>query len=309
MKKFTVQSISFLVAALLVICSIDYAISLILRQNTKNCLLATENAMMRGEINADMLIFGNSRGVHQYSTIILDSILQTNSYNLSLAAKTFYTQSMRYDVYRIKNKKPKVWIQNIDFMATLGLYTTNDIDNFEAEKYIHYPYYWNCAYMQAMRRNQFNTLNRWIPLYRYRGGIDKFIEPSFNATAYKGYKPANVAWRGDNMPDTLHFYCFDEVKSLFCEYMAKAKADSIEVVFVYAPIWHKVLERAEGLDEYYATFDSIATANDIPILDYSYSYLSYDTLYFFDSSHMNQRGAELFSTMLANDLDSLGIIH
>ncbi len=309
MKKFTIQSISFLLVALLVICSIDYAISLILRQNTKNCLLATENAMMRGEINADMLIFGNSRGVHQYSTIILDSILQTNSYNLSLAAKTFYTQSMRYDVYRLKNKKPKVWIQNIDFFATLGLYSTNDIDNFKAAKYIHYPYYWDYDYMKAMHRNQFDTLNRCIPLYRYRGGVDKFIEPNFNHTDFKGYEPANVDWRGDNMPDTLHFYCFDEVKSLFCEYMAKAKSDSIEVVFVYAPIYHKVLERAEGLDKCYATFDSIAQVNDIPILDYSYSYLSYDTLYFFDSSHMNQRGAELFSTMLANDLDSLGIIH
>ena len=55
-------------------------------------------------------------------------------------------------------------------------------------------------------------------------------------------------------------------------------------------------------------FDNIAKKYDIPILNYTYDSLSYDTLYFYNAMHLNKMGAEIFSTKLARDIDSRGIL-
>ena len=58
----------------------------------------------------------------------------------------------------------------------------------------------------------------------------------------------------------------------------------------------------------YAMYDSIARKYDIPILDYNYDPISYDTAYFYNAMHSNKKGAELFSVKLTHDIDSLGIL-
>jgi lysophospholipase L1-like esterase len=55
-------------------------------------------------------------------------------------------------------------------------------------------------------------------------------------------------------------------------------------------------------------YDSIARKYNIPILDYHYDPISFDTAYFYNATHMNKRGAELFTAKLAHDIDSLRIM-
>ena len=47
---------------------------------------------------------------------------------------------------------------------------------------------------------------------------------------------------------------------------------------------------------------------DIPILDYTYMDICYDTTYFYNAMHLNALGADLFSEKLAHDLASQGFI-
>ena len=55
----------------------------------------------------------------------------------------------------------------------------------------------------------------------------------------------------------------------------------------------------------YEMYDTIATRFNIPILDYNDIPLCYDTAYFYNGTHLNRTGAEIFTTKLAQDLESL----
>ena len=70
-------------------------------------------------------------------------------------------------------------------------------------------------------------------------------------------------------------------------------------------MWTHYLKNIKGM---YEMYDSIAKKRNIPILDYNYDKMCYDTTYFYNAMHLNYKGSVLFSTKLANDLDSLAII-
>jgi hypothetical protein len=42
---------------------------------------------------------------------------------------------------------------------------------------------------------------------------------------------------------------------------------------------------------------------DVPLLDHSNDAMSYKTIYFYNSEHLNKTGAQLFSKKLAGDLE------
>ena len=80
------------------------------------------------------------------------------------------------------------------------------------------------------------------------------------------------------------------------------------MVFVYAPVYFGAREKMVNEVEMFAMYDSIAKKFDIPILDYNDISLCYDTAYFYNATHLNRVGAELFTTKLAHDIDSLEIL-
>ena len=45
-----------------------------------------------------------------------------------------------------------------------------------------------------------------------------------------------------------------------------------------------------------------------PILNYTYDPISYDTNFFYNATHLNKTGAELFTRKLAHDIDSLQLL-
>ena len=62
----------------------------------------------------------------------------------------------------------------------------------------------------------------------------------------------------------------------------------------------------------WAMYRNMASICDAQILDYTHNPICYDTAYFYNAQHLNRKGAEKFSRILAHDLDSLGyltIIH
>ena len=58
----------------------------------------------------------------------------------------------------------------------------------------------------------------------------------------------------------------------------------------------------------YEMYDTIAQRFNIPILDYNDISMCYDTTYFYNGTHLNKLGAEVFTTKLAHDIDSLGLL-
>ena len=100
MKKFIKHLFIFGIALLCFLIECD-AITTYAFHHKLTRKYAVWNDIMHSDIDADVLIMGNSRAWCQYSPLILDSILGTNAYNLGLDGSCFDRQIARYDIYHI----------------------------------------------------------------------------------------------------------------------------------------------------------------------------------------------------------------
>ena len=91
-------------------------------------------------------------------------------------------------------------------------------------------------------------------------------------------------------------------------FLGELQKEGVQVVFVTSPIYIGVTERTDNIQDFYAFRKHFSEKYSIPVLDYLYDSLCYDTAYFYNASHLNNTGAELFTAKLCHDIDSLGLL-
>lgn len=278
-------------------------------QHSKSPLYKTWNEITNSKINADLLILGSSRASWQYNPHVLDSILHANSYVLGFDGSSFGRQIVKYNIYsHFQTKKPKYIIVNVDYM-----------DNFLVSKGIEreqlFPYMTNSYIRQQfLSVDSFSFAEKYIPVFRYttQKGVFALLNRDgkyVDKNIVKGYLPQNYQWNPAlfNAVSIWHFKVDDEIVLMFDKFLSERKTENIKIIFCYAPIYIGLTKKVDNLDEMYNTYESIAEKYNIPILDYTYSSISQDTMCFIDATHLSGYGSELFTVKLSHDLDSLGV--
>ena len=108
--------------------------------------------------------------------------------------------------------------------------------------------------------------------------------------------------------DTINVAIDISMVKLFDDFLTEQAYLATRVIFVYSPIYHGVIDKCPDIDKMYEMYDSIAIKYHIPILNYIEMPICYDTTYFYNTTHLNRQGAEIFTTQLAHDIDSLKLI-
>jgi len=308
MRKFISHTVFFVLCVIIFLIVFDYFISNQLRKRDNVVRNIVWKEIFTGKLQSDVVVMGSSRAWSQYNPIILDSILNINSYNLGIDGRGINSQILRYDTYQRLNVKPKLIIQNIDM-------TTIDKDNAYCREQF-FPYFFDKTFRQeVVELENLSFADMYIPAYRYAGYFHKIlswlgaVKPE-NSTLTKGYRGKDLKWDGSKFKKLTEInYLHDSLSlSQFDRYLAKANSENIKIIFVYAPTYIGATEKIKNIEGMYIMYDSIAQKYDIPILDYNYSFISYDTAYFHNATHLNKIGADLFSAKLAYDIDSLGIL-
>lgn len=305
MKRFLQSILIVLVLLLAISIPFDYTFSNYLT-HSKARKYVVWNDIIYGSVNADLLVLGSSRAWVQYDTHILDSMLNTNSYNFGIDGSSFNRQILRYNTYsHYQGHTPKVVLINVDYSSTLG-WTIG----YEREQF--FPYFLNRYARNEMRKIEpFSVGELYLPMFRYykQGVYSTFLESSNDTSLYKGYEGMVKRWDGTKYSEieSFHFGKNGKTEQVFDEFLSQLKEQGVKVVFVYAPIYIGLTYKVDNLSECNETFQSYSDKYQIPILDYTYYYLSYDTTYFYNATHLNKTGAELFTMQLSHDLDSLGI--
>lgn len=265
------------------------------------------NDIIYDSVNADLLVLGSSRAWVHYDTHIMDSMLHINSYNLGIDGSAFNRQMLRYNIYSHYQKHtPKMVLINIDYRSTLGW-------TFGYEREQFFPYFHiRYAGKEMKGMEPFSLGELYLPMFRYykQGVYSTFLGGSYDTTIYKGYEGKVREWDGTKYLEinTFHFSKNEKTEKAFDLFLEQLKEKKVKVVFVYAPIYIGLTKKVDNLSECHKTFQYYSDKYQIPILDYTYYYLSYDTAYFYNATHLNKTGAELFTTKLCHDLDSLGIL-
>ena len=163
----------------------------------------------------------------------------------------------------------------------------------------------------------FDLFEKYLPCYRYIG-YPELIQKSLGlnnpyydeAILNKGYYSRVREWDGSkfNTIDSIEYAKDISCLKMFENYLHQVKEEGSNVIFVYAPIYIGATEKIVDIEGVYKMYDTIAKKYNIPILDYNYDPMCYDTTYFYNATHLNRMGANLFSVKLAHDIDSLGIL-
>ncbi len=165
----------------------------------------------------------------------------------------------------------------------------------------------------------FTFVDKYIPFVRYIGYRDVIFEGFLLHNDlvrchnfYKGFESGGSEWNDTKYTiDSIKFSC-DSIEAIrFEQFIEQLINDSISVVFVFGPMYRGTTDTViVGKEEQYMYdwFYSCANKYGCPVLNYMQLDICFDTNYFYNATHVNYKGAQIISDMLAHDLDSLGII-
>lgn len=315
MKRFIIKSLVFFFIVFGLAWALDYSISKGLLQ-MENYRFKPWHDMIQGDINADVIIMGNSRGLSHFEPWTIDSICGTTSYCLGMGGYGITVETLKYYCYRLYNKKPKCIVQQVDYY-TMRYYTAPH--QHESEQFL--PLIYDKRMHQELLRVGYKPIDLYCPLYRYFGyqtviknglleylGLKHYvIKPS-----RKGHYYEDLAWDGDNLAkmDTVDATMDSRAQRHFENYLNMCQEEGVKVVLVNSPTYVGANLKTKGLEKVNAYFDSIAKQYNTVYLNYNENFdLCYDTANFCVSIHMNPHAVHVFTIDFAHELNSLGIIN
>jgi hypothetical protein len=309
MRRFIRYCLLFIVPCYLLLTVADFLFSRVAK-HSGNQSIESWNEILDGGIDADVLVVGSSRVTEHVNPLVLDSILTANTYVLGMDGRAIYSQIKKYHVYREFNTKPKLIIQNVDVFSMIKRLGVNKAQFF--------PFFWNESIRNTFFPEEpFTVWEKYLPMYRYLNinyrsdmpGIRAFL-PDGNKKLTKGYRGLNKPWDGSALAavDSIPFLVDSACVQAFKDYLTEVKADGIQVVFVFCPLYAGATQKMTCLKEVHNFYYSIAHDYSIPVLDYTTMLICSDSTYFYNAMHLNKRGSIMFSDSLANDIKKLDVL-
>lgn len=300
MKKFLINAACFAAVLLVFALVADIYVSDSLR-HSKERKYAAWNGIYNDTVCYDLVINGSSRAWVQYDPHILDSILHLNTYNLGIDGSGINRQMTKYRKYCELNGQPKCLLQNID------IFTISSTFGYEREQFFPYFFYDRDLMRQADEYEHFTFAEKYIPYYRYMGLDMLHLDDGL----YKGYCGQEKVWDGTmfSQMDTVQVSSDADMLRLFDAFLTEQARLGTQVVLVYSPIYHGVIDKCPDIDRMYTMYDTLAAKHHLTILNYMEMPLCTDTTYFYNATHLNRQGADIFTTRLAQDIDSIWIIN
>lgn len=310
MKKFIQQILLFLLPIVLISFYADYYISTNLKKSNLYAEkeYSTWNAIIDGKINSEIVIYGSSRAWVHINPTMISNNLNVSTYNLGIDGHNFWLQYLRHSLLLENNTKPKIIILSLDIFT---LQKVKDLYN--SDQFLPYML-WNDKIRNAtISYNGFKFIDYEIPLIRYYGRQNAVHEAFLikkrvnEVERIKGYQGRDRQWNGD----------FDKVKKtmknyereldpasiiLFERFLNECKNQKIKVIFVYTPEHIEGQKFVKNRDEIISLYKKLSEKYNIPFYNYSKDSLSYHKKYFYNASHLNKTGAELFTKKLIDSL-------
>lgn len=269
------------------------------------------NDIYNGNIDADLAIYGSSRAmVHMDPSIIKDS-LNISAYNFGLNGHNFWLQYYRHKELLKHNKKPRIIIHSVD-MFTL----VKRSDLFQMEQFLPYMLYNKKLHHWIGSYKGYSAYDFNIPLVRYYGQ-NKTMAKVFKTAIFGikadsadralGFAAKNLPWTDDLVKARKQFPDYKvEVDSaslaLFENYLKECIDDGIAIALIYTPEYIEGQDFVKNRAEIMNIFSSLAARYNIPFIDYSNDSISYKREYFYNASHLNAKGARLFTSKMVRDI-------
>jgi hypothetical protein len=269
-----------------------------------------------GRINSDIIIQGSSRAWVQYNTYIIDSALHTNSYNFGMDGSPFDVQYARFKAYLAHNAYPKLIIQNVDWDLL-------DRNTSVYQKYQLLPFLSDSTFKRLILDEKLlPKADIYLPVFKYSGQT-KAIQLGFSeffglkhvvSDRHKGYAGATLAWDGKNfdkkkLQGKIEWKKNPEVETLFIQFLVECKRNKIKVLLVHAPVYYEHTKLFGAHNELVFFYKNLAAKYDADFMDFSEDSISFSKSNFYNVTHLNKKGSELFTLKLTRQMKKMGILN
>jgi hypothetical protein len=312
MKSYIVKLLIFILPILVLIFPIDFFLS----QNLKKSKTFVSgeymvwNDIYNGRINEDIVIYGASRAMVNFDPEIIEDSLKRTCYDLGINGLGFWHIYLRHREFLKYNKPPKYIIFSIDISSLV-----RDKNLYNEDQFLPYMLGNDNIRRYTSKVNKFSFFDFYIPLVRFfgrRNAINCALKCSISEENIipertKGYMGMNLKWNDDFDNARKKLGCFkiniDSTSiALFNDFLSECKAKNINLIIVYSPEYidgQKFVKDRERIINIYSEY---AKKNNIPFLDYSDDEMCYEKKYYYNASHLNKAGSELFTKKLIRDL-------
>jgi hypothetical protein len=296
----------FLLAAVLLTCGLHLVVQAGMRR-IRGGAVGDFNLIADGRVNADLIISGSSRAVLHYDPDILEKATGLKAFNIGRIGARTYVHTGVLNFYLHHNLSPRMLIENADLNS---MEVASDL--YDLPQYT--PYLSDDALYEALRlRYPRIWLARYLPLYGYVANDVEFrhyqglqalrgVQPSEGYR--KGFLPSRRTWtdafaRLKANRKALSYQSDSDGVRDFEAFLSAARSRGIPTVVVFSPVYYEHLAMVDGLNQIRASFAAVARKYNAEFWDFTdLEPVSRDTRYFFDSTHMNARGATVFSEVL-----------
>lgn len=280
------------------------------------------DAIVKGTVNADLVIVGSSRGYTGYNPMIIGDGLKMKAHNLSFNAGGYKLQERKLDIYLKNNATPKIIVQNID----LAHFSENRMlpDESQFITSVNNP---DVNGLISSYDVKFEYIN-YIPLLKYNQNfklLKSGLAANFRKTAnpvpiYSGFYPKRQSFKVDNhnlqkllsaVKDSVSYTAKNKIKLEYIvkNYKSVIKEDAI-LILVWAPEHRERLKKTfdplkQPLLDKLKQIDS--ENENIYFIDLSHDEMSQNSGYYYDTFHLNDKGADVFSKKLSDEISNIMI--
>ena len=270
--------------------------------------------IVRGGADAEVLIVGSSRAQHGFDCAPIGAATGLSCLNMGLNSTNPNLQRTPLHLYLAHNAPPRAIVISVD------------VTSFTLRREIPDP----MQYFPFLDDRELHdsltpidpdiTLYRWIPLYAFaKTGYSATNQAARgllgqrrpNMRRADGFEPNDLAWDGlfdvfvQKNPGGTTAAIEPEAVQAFEDLVSIAARGTARLVIVYPPELAEAHALFLNRGELFQRFRDTARAHGAEFLDYSDHPLTRSREYFYNSAHVNARGADLFSKDFAVDLQRL----
>lgn len=301
MKKNLNRSLLFLLFLGLLICTVQYSIDYCYRKRVSNKF----TRLLTHATDANIMIFGSSVAYHQFDPRPISQVTGKSVYNMGWPGMFFIQYNGLIKEYLTYGHACSTIVITCDFdnLGRNNLITRPDL---------FYAYLGNGNLYQSLHELEPTKimLAKYVPGYKLtllnKPFYTDLMLASHPADTLSGYEPLDMPWEQtrDGKPFNTRYdeTVFLELKATIAAILAKG----IRVILVIPPVYREGYQMIQNAPMIKSKYQSLVR-DSVFFLDYTSDTLCGNKGYFRNFTHLNTRGATLFSYTFAHDLEK--IIH
>lgn len=315
MKKFLKNIAAFGTLLVLLMVGLEYYLTLELKnRNSEGEVIVWEDLYENTLNEYNHFIYGSSRAWVHIDPMILEKELGKKYYNLGADGQNFTVQKFRHKELARKTEIKSI-IYSVDINTFIFRNYIRDYDQF-----LPFMFWENNGIKEFLQPyNYYSSIDYYLPLTRYYGHRNVisdmfFSKDSAAPSRIRGYKGQERKWNDDfkNATKEREFLKikidYNLVNEFDC-FLKELLNNNIQVVLVYTPELIEGQNYVSNRSDIIDIYRNLSTKYGIPFFDFSTDSLSYERKYYYNASHLNKRGAELFTSKLADSLKVINSTH